>query len=315
LGLDIGLRTSHSAYCVIERVETESRANQSSTFWTWDDTTGERVFTNSYRNWKRVFQWTHLWWGVSDFRGRCQRPQEAESYRRLWRGRELFPYTPSPSHPMEAQETNIWSFRQTWWNFLNLISARRVKIADGIPHRDLLFGEMRIYRLRHHLRADHYYYSAGSGHRDILMQSMLDAMAGASELDSNISTNGWGLWVESVEGGSAEIEGISREPGLSSWWRGFINCREQYLMASHLLVSSPKVIIAYVVSWWFPLESVPAGKRDHWRGLGRGWEFQIWNSWMWICSKKKTSREEKYSPGPRKIYYRVAHRTTFPDRF
>lgn len=65
-------------------------------------------------------------------------------------------------------------------SFLNLISAGRVKIAEGIPHRDLFFEELRGYRSKQSPQGrTTTYYSAGSGHDDILDSVMLACYAGA----------------------------------------------------------------------------------------------------------------------------------------
>ena len=64
-------------------------------------------------------------------------------------------------------------------NLLNLISAGRLKIAEDIPNRDLLFEELRGYRSRQSPQGRTVSYSpAGSGHDDLLDALMLSCYAG-----------------------------------------------------------------------------------------------------------------------------------------
>jgi len=179
IGLDPGLKRSHFAYCLIERVETETQ----------NEPEFHILDLRRYELGKSIHEIIHeldqyskdVSLGeispifVTDASG-----AGGEILLEIMRRQRIVPIIPLTIVSHGSKNKFTVSKTMLVENFLNLISADRVKIADGIPHCDLLFGEMRIYRFRPSPQGrTTTYYSAGSGHDDILDSLMIATYAGA----------------------------------------------------------------------------------------------------------------------------------------
>jgi len=178
IALDAGLKTSHSAYCVIERVETEIQNEPE--FHILDlrrYELGKAIHSivqelNAF-SMDPVFEVAPVF--IVDGSG-----QGGQILVEIMRREQIVPVIPLviTSHGSSRHKYTVLK-ADLVENFLDLVLAGRVKIVADIPARDLLFEELRSYRSKNSPQGRTVTYSpAGGGHDDILDSVMLATYAG-----------------------------------------------------------------------------------------------------------------------------------------